>query len=246
MELVRGAVFDLDDTLYLERDYALSGFRYVAATIGGDGCAAERILRFLQSGFEAGVRGNAFDCLVAEYPELGLRWNVGDLVEMYRSHKPVIQLLPGMSYLLQGLKSKGIRLALITDGSVAAQSNKAAALKLGKLFAPILVTDAWGMEFRKPHGRAYEAVMEIWNIPPTQLIYIGDNPEKDFCAPRALGWHTARLRLEQQLRHDLEARLPEFAADREFRTLGDLAAWLYAACDLAVIEGADERTWQLK
>jgi putative hydrolase of the HAD superfamily len=243
MELIRGVVFDLDDTLYFEREYVLSGFRSIAATIGGDCRRSDFIFEFLQSGFEAGVRGDAFDRLLAEYPELRIRLTVADLVERYRSHIPAIQLLPEMRFLLAALTSRGIRLALITDGSVTAQSNKIAALELGKLFAPTLITDAWGLQFRKPHRRAYEAVMKDWKMSPTQLVFIGDNPAKDFYAPRALGWHTARLRLTQQLRHALEPPSPEYAAERDFGSLGDLTDWLNAMCDLRSIESAEQRTW---
>jgi putative hydrolase of the HAD superfamily len=246
MELIRGVVFDLDDTLYFERNYVASGFRHIASTVACDHCPANQLFQFLQSGFEAGVRGNAFDRLLAKYPELGLRYSVADLVEMYRSHSPQIELLPEMSSLLSELAAAGVRLGLITDGSVAGQLTKIAALGLDKLFAPILVTDAWALEFRKPHPRAYEAVMEDWNIPAKQSVYIGDNPEKDFYAPRILGWQTARLRLEQQLRHTLEARSPEFAAAREFRSLSNLGRWLCSACGLAHRKGEDKRTWQQK
>jgi putative hydrolase of the HAD superfamily len=246
MEVIRGVVFDLDDTLYLERDYVTSGFRHVASAIAGDGYPADRLFQSLQNGFETGSRGNAFDRLIVEYPELGLRYAVADLVEMYRSHPPDIQLLPMMSHLLRTLATAGVRLGLITDGSVAGQVAKIGALGLDNLFAPVLVTDVWGLEFRKPHPRAYQAVMEDWSIPAKQSIYVGDNPEKDFYAPRILGWQTARLRLEQQLRHGLDARSPEFAAAREFRSLSKFADWLCPACDLAPREGEDKRTWQLK
>ena len=52
-------VFDLDDTLYLERDYVRSGFRAVDAWLASRG-----ILGFFGeawANFENGLRGKAFD-----------------------------------------------------------------------------------------------------------------------------------------------------------------------------------------
>ena len=74
--------------------------------------------------------------------------------------------------------------------------------------------------------------MRSWDLSPAQLIYIGDNPDKDFFAPRALGWETARVRLNGQLRSDSEARSPEFSPAHEFGTFADLAAWLRMECRL--------------
>jgi len=57
--LVDVVVFDLDDTLYLERDYVRSGFRAVDAWLASRG-----ILGFFGeawANFENGLRGKAFD-----------------------------------------------------------------------------------------------------------------------------------------------------------------------------------------
>lgn len=232
MEVIRGVVFDLDDTLYLERDYVASGFRCIAEAIGDQCGGREPILEFLSAGFLAGVRGDAFNRLLEEFPALTAHWKLGDLVELYRTHRPDIAVLAPMRELVTALASGGVKLALITDGPVASQSGKVAALDLERFFAPVVLTDAWGVEFRKPHRRSFEAVMENWRFSPAQLVYIGDNPDKDFFAPRALGWQTVRLRMEAQLRHRLDARSPEYAADREFRSVDDLTNWLTAVCAL--------------
>jgi putative hydrolase of the HAD superfamily len=246
MELMRGVVFDLDDTLYFERNYVLSGFRFIAEVIGGDGGGSEQVFSFLSQEFEDGVRGNAFDRVIAKYPELEARWKTADLVDLYRSHSPTIALEAAMSALVAGLVSHGIPIALITDGPIETQSRKIESLGIRDLFSPIILTDAWGIEFRKPHARAFQAVMEAWRMKPTELAYIGDNPVKDFRAPRALGWQTARLRMKQQLRYALEAASPEFAPHREFGAFEDLSKWISEACALPAEKVEVERVWQHK
>jgi putative hydrolase of the HAD superfamily len=232
MELIRGVVFDLDDTLYFEREYVLSGFRFIAEAVGGDCGGPEPVLDLLTSDFKSGVRGNAFNRLLDKLPSLGTRWNVPDLVELYRGHRPVIELSSSTRDLLTALSANNIQLALITDGSPAGQFRKIDALEARRLFEPIVVTDFWGLEFRKPHPRAFEAVMKSWGITPGRLVYVGDNPEKDFLSPRAIGWKTARLRMNEQLRHELEPFSQEYAPDCEFRNFNDLNGWLCAACGI--------------
>jgi FMN phosphatase YigB (HAD superfamily) len=61
-------------------------------------------------------------------------------------------------------------------------------------------------------------------------VYAGDNPRKDFVAPRALGWRTARLRVKEQQHFGLEAESLEFSADREFTSISDLVHWLRKKC----------------
>ena len=80
---VRCVVFDVDDTLYLERDYVLSGFSavdsWVATELGVTGLAEHA-----WSLFEAGRRGDIFDAVFAH-----LRIDpvhVPRMVEVYRAH----------------------------------------------------------------------------------------------------------------------------------------------------------------
>ncbi len=195
-----GITFDLDDTLYLERDYVRSGFRAVAAyAVQDSAIAADDAFGFLWGGFCAGVRGSAFDALLARYPELATRRGVPDLVRCYREHTPTLAFLPEMEALLQHLQAEGVPLAVISDGPLVSQAAKAEALGVARYADPVVLTDAWGQDFWKPHVRAFERVAEAFGLPAEQLVYIGDNPAKDFHAPVQLGWRSVRLRLPGQV-----------------------------------------------
>lgn len=186
-------VLDLDDTLYLERDYARSGFaavgQHLHQRLGIEG-AGERAWGH----FEHGRRGDLFnrvlsDAGVAADPDL-----IQELVEVYRAHRPAIRLLPDAEAFIDRALADGRTLALISDGPIAAQSAKAEALDLRRWFDPVILTDAWGRTFWKPHERAYKTVMDQHGQPAGDHVYIGDNPLKDFDAPRRLGWNTIRVR----------------------------------------------------
>jgi putative hydrolase of the HAD superfamily len=184
-------ILDLDDTLFLERDYVRSGFdavgRHVAETFGvadfGERCWAL---------FERGVRGTTFDQALSE---CGLNESIdtAELIDVYRSHTPSIELHEDVVAFLDAWPSDR-PLGLITDGPVASQLGKIAALRLHHRLHPIVLSDQFGTEFRKPHDRPFVAVEQALELRPDQLTYIADNPRKDFIAPRRRGWHTIRIR----------------------------------------------------
>lgn len=212
----RGVVLDLDDTLYLERDYVRSGFAAVAAHVATrSDTDASRVEDHLWRRFTSGERGSHFDDLLASDPALRDRVDVAELVEVYRHHAPDISLLPGARELLADLRVTGRRTAVISDGALAGQQEKVRALGLEDLVdGPVVLTDVWGSEGWKPHPRAFLHVQDAWGLPPEDLVYVGDNPHKDFDAPRALGWACVRLRMPGQLHHDVADRLdPDVTVD---------------------------------
>lgn len=190
-------VWDVDDTLMLERDFARSGFAAVGAWL-----AAERGLEGFSEAawaiFEAGGRGTIFNQALARLgvgpqdpalPEL-----IATLVRVYREHPPAVALLPDAAAALAALRAAAIPMAVITDGPVVMQAGKVRALGLAALAAPIVLAWARGEAFGKPHPSAFEEVQRHHGAAGDRLVYIADNPLKDFIAPRRLGWRTLRIR----------------------------------------------------
>ena len=176
-------VFDLDDTLYAERDYRRSGARAVARTIrrlfGPDvepalvACAEDR---------DSDLLGEA--CRLAGLPDRVKE----TLLWVYRLHEPELALDPSTRSTLDALRGLGAHLAVLTDGRAVTQRLKLAALGLQDL--PAYVSEEWGSE--KPDALRFLRVMS--DHPGRRCAYVGDNPDKDFVAPRALGWSTFQLR----------------------------------------------------
>lgn len=177
-------VFDLDDTLYLERNFAFSGFQAVGQFI------ADRhgILDF------AAICGALFDSphRPAIFDEAlrrsGLQdvQQVAELVAIYRSHKPQITLCPDAArYLRRG------GFGLITDGPEATQRAKIAALGLAEFCDQIIPTGQWPQGFGKPHPRAYQQIADA--APGRACVYVADNGAKDFVTPNRMGWLTVQI-----------------------------------------------------
>ena len=191
MKGVRGVVFDIDDTLYLERDYVWSGFRavgeFVSQQIGMPDFANRAWTLFTD-----GMRGNIFDQVLLDAGQSSAI-DVAVLVDVYRHHKPDIVLLPDASQCLQQLVGK-VQLACVTGGPVESQRAKVEALGLEAFFPTVVFTGSLGASFEKPHPRGFEMVEEALGLSGDKLVYVGDNPAKDFAGPRALGWKTIRIR----------------------------------------------------
>ncbi len=194
------AVFDIDDTLYLERDYVYSGF----LEVGRWAAKWLDIVDFSErcwGCFLAGRRSSIFDEVLRESGREPTAEIVSALVEIYRTHTPSIALAADASEALEAI-SRIASIAVITDGPAVSQSRKADALLLQSSAAPIVLTELLGTDFRKPHPRAFEHVSRC--RPARLYVYIADNPLKDFTAPKQLGWVTVRVRRRGGLHYDLE------------------------------------------
>lgn len=186
-----GIVFDLDDTLYGEKDYVRSGYNQVAIYLSKKiACAdylleAERISELLWGFFEE--KRNAID-EVLHHKNIYSDELKEKCLEIYRFHKPDIKLYPGVRDILLSLKNENRKLGIITDGRTEGQKAKIDTLNLAEFFDPIIITDALGgIEYRKPNPKAYKLIQDKWQIPFDQMVYVGDNIKKDFIAPKELG-----------------------------------------------------------
>ena len=175
---VRGVIFDLDDTLYSEKQYVRSGFHAVAEWLNRDE-AEEKLWNYFQEG------KNAIDELLSEWGQLNQK---EQCLRVYREHMPTIKLYEGTEALILRLKADGILVGIITDGRPEGQRNKLAALCLDSLVPDIIITDELGgVRFRKPNDIAFRIMQCRWGMPFEEMIYIGDNLNKDFQAPKQLG-----------------------------------------------------------
>jgi putative hydrolase of the HAD superfamily len=194
---IRCVVFDIDDTLYLERDFVRSGFRRVGEWMGHN-FGIHDFDDLAWRAFEGGARGSTFDEVLRQRGVEATPALIGRLVELYRTHEPDIVLLSDARDCLEGLASR-LALATVTDGPLESQRAKAGALDLTRWIDPIVFTSGLGAEFTKPHQRGFEMVQQMTGHSGAECVYIADNPLKDFIAPRTLGWKTVRVRRPQSL-----------------------------------------------
>lgn len=192
-QLARAIIFDLDDTLYLERDFARSGYESVAAAFAAQLGPADRAVAAMLQRLDSPDRHRVFDAALAQ---LGIPADpalLRAMIDHYRNHLPRIRLCDDAERAIHRL-SNSARLGLITDGPHITQANKIAALGLRTRIHEIVLTDELGPGLGKPHPRAFESIAAALNVAPENCAYIADNPAKDFVAPNALGWTTVQIR----------------------------------------------------
>ncbi|MEX2186825.1 MAG: HAD family hydrolase [Pirellulales bacterium] len=192
LSTVRCVTFDIDDTLYLERDYVRSGFRAVDAVVV-ERFGAAGFARAAWEAFERGVRGTIFDEALAQCGVAASAAEIADLVAAYRRHMPEVALLDDAAECLSAIAGS-FALAAISDGPLESQRNKAEALGLGRWCDPVVLTATLGPGRGKPHAAAFEIVEQTSGCRGEQCVYVADNPAKDFQGPRMLGWRTVRVR----------------------------------------------------
>jgi putative hydrolase of the HAD superfamily len=186
-------VFDLDDTLYPERQFALSGFaaaeRWAQANLGVSGLAAE-MTQLLDQGHLGQLFGLALAARVPDHQPQHL----AGLIEAYRTHVPSrLTLFEDAAWALAHFGAQ-LKLGLITDGSHGVQMRKVEALGVARHFQEIVYTDALGgRAFAKPHQQSFRLIEAALGGAGARFVYIGDNPAKDFVAPNALGWLTVMI-----------------------------------------------------
>jgi putative hydrolase of the HAD superfamily len=186
-------IFDLDDTLYPESAYALSGFRaagaWADAAFGVTGMAEE-----MERLFAEGHLGPLFRKALSRHVPDHADTDLEKLVDVYRTHEPEIALYDDAVWAL-GHYASAAPIGLITDGTVSMQQAKVAALDIAHHFAEIVFTDArGGRSYRKPHPHSFEHMERAIGGDDNRFVYVGDNPAKDFVTPNARGWLSIQIR----------------------------------------------------
>lgn len=185
-------IFDLDDTLYDESRFVDGGLeavaRYGEARWGWD---AARSLDTLRGILAREGRGKVFDRWLEEHGAWS-RGRARDCVQAYRHHRPRIELFPAGQRMIGRYRPRG-PLYLVTDGHKIVQRNKVDALGLWPQFKRVLITHRFGIAAAKPSTHCFERIKAEAECAWREMVYVGDNPAKDFVGLNPLGVLTVRV-----------------------------------------------------
>jgi putative hydrolase of the HAD superfamily len=192
MTTFHAVVFDLDDTLYLERDFFFGGFTAVAGELARRGVAQPKDLaRLLMDMYlqdREGVLDRAADLFGFPPP-----W-IPELVSVFRRHEPEIRLADEVPDVLRSLRAHSIRLGVVTDGFRDVQRRKISSLGLRPFVDTVVIADDHGRDYWKPHPSSLLRCIRQLGSTPDTTIFVGDNPERDVRGARNAGVAIVRIR----------------------------------------------------
>lgn len=185
--MIKLVVFDLDDTLITEKSYAESAFKEISMMlIEVLGNNSKNIFDTMIKCYETDPK-KVFDNTFHEFNVPLTNAYKSVLIDCYRNHKPNLKLTVRTHKLFHEIKERNIKLGLITDGYKITQHNKIDVLDLNQYMDKIIVTDDLGREYWKPHQLAFKLMKEYFGLDNKEIMYVGDNINKDFIAPNELG-----------------------------------------------------------
>lgn len=204
IDMIKALIFDLDDTLYPEKEFVTSGFQAVAKYLTEKfKLDSSEVFDILKKGFDEGLRGKNFNSLLER---LNLpQKELGELISVYCNHKPKIELYSDAKEVLTYFQyNKRIKIGLISDGPVRIQKNKLKVLKIDKIFDLMLLSDSLGEKYRKPCQKLFKLAIKKLKVKPAEAVYVADNPQKDFIGARKVGLFTTRIKRDQGIYKHIE------------------------------------------
>jgi putative hydrolase of the HAD superfamily len=172
-------VFDLDDTLYDEKKFVYSGFTEVANWISMmSNNSSIQIFDYMVNDLAVNGRGTVFNNALEKYFQKNVK-NIRKCVSIYRLHKPNIKLDTDVVELLLELRNN-YKLYIVTDGNKIVQNNKIKSLDVEKYIEKAFITYRYGLKASKPSLKCFEIIKNLEKVNWIDLVYIADNPKKDF------------------------------------------------------------------
>ena len=218
---IKALLFDLDDTLYDEKQFVKSGFIEVAEFVE-DKLKIDKdfFYKILINIFNGGSRGNIFNLALEKVNIVSDEDIISSMVKIYRGHNPNIRLEEDVKSLIIKLKEI-YSLGIVTDGYFKVQKKKVQVLKLEELFDSIIYTDEYGREYWKPNVFGYKLALERFQIVPGEAVYIGDNPYKDFIGAKKIGISTVRVKNQNREYSNVKLN-KEYEVDYEIKELHEI------------------------
>jgi putative hydrolase of the HAD superfamily len=184
---IKAVLFDLDGTL-LDRDTSLMLFvrdqydRYPYFQVVDKDVFVQRFIELDNHGYV--WKDKVYKQLISEFSIQGIDWTVllNDYLHGFQNH---CVGFPNLLNTLTQLKSSGIRIALVSNGYGQFQYDNFKALGVAHLFDEVLISEWEGL--RKPEPAIFIRALSKLEVEAEEALFVGDHPENDIKASRAVG-----------------------------------------------------------
>lgn len=215
--MIQAVIFDLDDTLYLERDYMRSGYRYIAGILA-ERYSIDPALAFKRMCMFSDQGKPVFDSVLASFGVPYDADTISAIVTAYRYHNPVIRFCPDTLPAITALRKMKLKLCILTGGHAIVQRKKIKALGAQALFDSIIIAEEHGGP-QKPSPVPFSAAAAKLGVKPEETVCVGDNPQKDFFVGVVYPVTTVRILREG----GLYTSAPYYKGVREHYRIGKLS-----------------------
>jgi len=186
---------DLDDTLYNEIDYIISGYREISKYIEKNQKIKirnfpkkEDVLNYKKTHLQRFLKKN-------QVRDISIKF----LINILRNHKPKLSLSKKNLKKLILIRKYFKNLILITNGRKITQRNKIKSLNINKFFKKIFISGEIGV--KKPNKLIYKKIFN--EFPNANKVFIGDNLYIDLMTPIRLKEKTIIIKNKNNRIHKL-------------------------------------------
>lgn len=166
--IIKAVIFDLDDTLYSSTKFYNAVYKCIEHRYNID---KKYVLNFL----------------ISRYKDKNIKYVMSEISKCNIK----LNLIKNADELLKCLKHKRYKIGMITNGLPVVQKIKIKKLGIYSLFDSIIYAVESAL---KPSYIPYLKSVRELNVSPHESVYIGDNPDIDFCGACKIGMHTIRVK----------------------------------------------------
>ena len=188
--MLKCIIFDLDNTLYREADYLFCLANFMRRKFKG--CpykeVSSEIIENNLDRRQGDIIFSLFYFLFERYPS---KKEHNLIFGAYKKLKCPIKLFPDFYNVIEIIKEKRIRTAILTNGIFEVQLNKMSLLSLDKYIDHIFVNPNG---YSKPNKEAFVSVADFFLCEANSVLMVGDDPVNDIEGARNAGMLTYRIK----------------------------------------------------
>lgn len=239
----KAVLFDMDDTLLdwsersadwatYEQDHLRQVYDYVSANVRPLSCSSDefcqdvrRLSRQSWINAELDLRAPSYgDAILGGLENAGFRRDEIDLNACLKAYAwqiaPGVKLFPEVPQTLAELRARGIEIGMITNASVPMwmRDHELEQCNLLQYFGECRLT-AYDVGYIKPHSAIFLRALEILNLSPAEVVFVGDNPAADVAGAQKVGMRAVLRNLGYR---SALVSMGEIIPDAEINSLDEL------------------------
>lgn len=195
--MIRGLIFDLDNTLTdfmrmkeVSIDAAIEGMIDAGLAMSREEAKRRIYEIYAREGIEY---QQVFDQFLREtLGEIDYKMHAAAIVAYRRAREASLILYPHVKHTLIQLMKRGLRLAVLSDAPRTQAWLRLCTLGLHHMFDEVLAFEDTGT--LKPSGEPFRAVLGRMGLAPSEVLMIGDWPERDMVGASKVGIRTVFAR----------------------------------------------------